>query len=91
MTIVVLPTNDDPPPEDTAEAETAPISDDADAYRTEQRRMWCLQQAIGVSLSALRMAPTAPMVDITKTAEEMAEFIETGVARTHKDTPRTKQ
>lgn len=60
---------------------TTEIKDDEDD-KTEQRRRWCLQQAMSVALRVFSRAPESPLIPITLTAEEMCEFIETGVART---------
>lgn len=79
--------DDDPPAPKPLDPQ---IEDRAEAERTEQRRMWCLQQAMSVSLTCLARAPTTPLIPIVLTAEEMCEFIETGVARTHRG-PRTEQ
>ena len=49
--------------------------------REEQRRMWCLSSAMNLAIALQRAAPTAPSLNITLTAEEMCEFIETGKAR----------
>lgn len=57
-------------------------ADDTEDDKTEQRRMWCLQQAMSVALHCFARAPESPLIPITLTAEEMCEFIETGVART---------
>lgn len=72
-------------------AEMTAAEDQADADRTEQRRMWCLSQAIGVALSVQRMAPAQPAIDIMATAEEMVEFVKTGVARAKQVVPKAKQ
>lgn len=56
--------------------------EDAEEDRTKHRRMWCLQQSMHVALAYFARAPQMPTIDIMQTAEEMNEFIETGVART---------
>lgn len=56
--------------------------DAEEAYRDEQRRVWCLQQAMSVAIAVQRAAPNAETINIMLTAEEMCEFIETGRART---------
>lgn len=61
-----------------------------DEINTERRRMWCLQQAMHVALTYSAQNPGKSTIDILMTAEEMAEFIETGVARTNR-VVRTKQ
>lgn len=67
------------------------MSDLTEDERTEQRRMWSLFRAIEVALAVNRTAPNAPTIDIMQTAEEMAEFLETGVARSRAPVSRAKQ
>lgn len=67
-----------------------PDDDGSEEEKTENRRMWCLQQAMSGALSVFHHAPQAPLIPIVQTAEEMCEFIETGVARTH-SAPKTPQ
>lgn len=64
------------------ESETNDDQEHETWHVVEQRRMWCLTQAISVALNAQRIAPEQPMINIMLTAEEMCEFVETGVSRT---------
>lgn len=52
-------------------------------------RKWCVAQASAVAMNLAAHAPNQPFLDIMATAEEMYEFLETGVSRRTK--AQTKQ
>lgn len=58
--------------------------DAEESYRDEQRRMWCVGTAVNLAIALQRAAPSAEALHVMAVAEEMNEFIETGVARNAK-------
>lgn len=55
--------------------------DAEESYRDEQRRMWCVGTAVNLAIALQRAAPNSETLDVMRAAEEMNEFIETGIAR----------
>lgn len=55
--------------------------DAEESYRDEQRRMWCVGTAVNLAIALQRAAPNAETLNVMMTAEEMNEFIESGIAR----------
>lgn len=55
-----------------------------ESLRDEQRRTWCVATAVNLAISLQRAAPNAQTLDVMLCAEEMNDFIETGVARNAK-------
>lgn len=55
-----------------------------EVMRDEQRRTWCVATAVNLAISLQRAAPNAETLHVMQCAEEMSEFIETGVARNSK-------
>ena len=55
--------------------------DAEEAYRDEQRRMRCVGTAVNLAIALQRVAPSAETLHVMMTAEEMNEFIESGIAR----------
>lgn len=62
--------------------QSAPTSDeDSPEKQAVERRQWCLTMSCNLALHLMTHARNAPPLDVILTAEEMNEFLETGVAR----------
>jgi hypothetical protein len=65
--------------------------DDSPEREAVERRQWCLTMSCNLALHLMTHARNAPPLDVILTAEEMNEFLETGVARKGGVVSREKQ